>query len=82
MDDESTIKYYNNLINKDFHDLLFKELSDKVPWTHGVYKIFGKPIKTPRLLYAMTDDNLGIKNVYKVTDFMPWTNNILKLKKN
>lgn len=80
LDTESTIKYYQNFIPKKLHDELFKNLSKNVPWTHGIYKMFGKPIKTPRLLYAMRDEDFDIKSVYKVTDSIPWTADMLKLK--
>jgi alkylated DNA repair dioxygenase AlkB len=82
LDNVSTIKYYRNFVPKKLHDELFKELSDDVPWTHGVYKMFGKPVKTPRLLYAMCDEDFDIKKVYNVTDPIPWTPNMLKIKKS
>lgn len=81
LDDLSEIKYYQDFIPNKLHDDLFNELSNDVPWTHGVYNMFGKPVKTPRLLYAMRDSEYDIKKVYKVTESMTWTTNMLKLKK-
>lgn len=80
LDDESTIKYYENFISNKLHNDLMKELTDSVPWTHGVYIMFGKPVKTPRLLYCMHDDGFDVKKSYTVTDSMPWTDSMKKLK--
>lgn len=81
LDDDSTIEYYENFITKKLHDDLFKELSNEVSWTYGTYNMFGKPVKTPRLLYCMRDIDFNVKDVYSVTESMPWTKNMLKLKK-
>lgn len=81
LDDDSVIEYLENFITKKLHDDLFKELSNEVPWTYGVYNMFGKPIKTPRLLYCMRDADFNVKDVYTITGSMPWTKSMLKLKK-
>lgn len=81
LDDQASIEYYGNFITKKFHDELFKELCDDVPWTHGIYNMYGKAVKTPRLLYCMRDKDFDVSQVYKVTESMEWTKNMLKLKK-
>jgi len=73
MKDGGKVTYITNFLTKDEAQVLYNELKDNVPWTHGVYKIFGKPIKTPRLLYALRDEDTDITKSYKVTDSMPWT---------
>lgn len=65
--------YIKDFITNEETDDLVKELANKVPWTHGVYNMFGKPIKTPRLLYAMRDTNYNVEGSYTVTDSMEWT---------
>lgn len=60
--------------------MLYEELIEQVPWIHGVYNMFGKPVPTPRLLYCMRDEDFDVTNSYKVTGSMVWTKNVLKLK--
>lgn len=81
LDSESIVTYYPNLLSKKFQETLYQELEDTVPWVQGVYQMFGKPVKTPRMLWCMKDNDLDISKVYKVTGSMPWTKQMLKLKK-
>src|SRR5579872_4459664 len=76
LDDEAEIIYYENFINDTFHDELYEELLRDVPWTQGIYKMYGKSIPTPRLLYCMRDDDFDVTQSYKVTGSMPWTKNM------
>ena len=55
LDESSEIIYIENFLNKQFATNLFNELKNNIPWTHGVYKMFGKDAQTSRLLYAMKD---------------------------
>lgn len=80
LDKDSELKYYENFLSENDQNKLIKELKSKIPWTHGVYNMFGKPIKTPRLLYAMKDKDDDITDSYKVTDSIPWTKEMKKLK--
>lgn len=81
LDDKSEVKYTKQFLSNSDSEKLFQELKTIVPWTHGIYKMFGKPIKTPRLLFAMKDEGLDITGSYKVTDSMAWTPLAEKLKK-
>ncbi len=81
LDDESKILYIKDFINTKKGDALFKELKEKVPWTFGVYNMFGKPVKTPRLLFAMRDKDVDIKKSYSVTESIEWTKEMDKLRK-
>ena len=89
MDDKKTIKladgavveYYKNFMDNTTSQELYKSLVDNVPWQHGVYKMFGKDVKTPRILYAMRDADTDITDVYTVTPSMPWTDSVKNLKK-
>lgn len=76
----SEYEYYENYLSADECDELIKELLAVVPWTHGVYNMFGKPIKTPRLLYAMCDKDFDITSSYTVTKALEWSPFVLKLK--
>lgn len=75
------VKYYKKYLNKDASQKLFDELKSTIPWTVGVYNMFGKKVNTPRLLYAMKDPQSDITKSYKVTDAADWTPLSLKLKK-
>jgi alkylated DNA repair dioxygenase AlkB len=81
LDDMASIEYYDDFITQKFHNDLFDELTNNVPWTHGIYNMYGKVVQTPRLLYCMRDKDFDVTKVYKVTDSMEWTKNMLKLKK-
>ena len=43
--------------------------------------MFGREVKTPRLLYAMKDKDADISKSYSVTDSMTWTRSMKKIKK-
>ena len=53
LENNSNVIYISNFISKEFSKKLYDELKNNIPWTHGIYKMFEKSIKTPRLLYAM-----------------------------
>mgnify|MGYP005988738927 CR=1 FL=1 len=78
--DNANINYYKNIISKDESEKLYKFLKLTVPWEQGVYNMFGKPVKTPRMLYAFRDKGIDITDVYKVTGSIRWPKEITKLK--
>ena len=55
------VTFIDNFISESKATKLYKKLIEKTPWEHGVYKMFGKDIKTPRLLWAMRDDEFDIE---------------------
>ena len=77
---KAEVKYIKDFIGPKDAKKLMKELKEKVPWTHGVYKMFGKSIKTPRVLYAMKDKDADITKAYSVTGSMEWLPAVEKLK--
>ena len=80
LDEQSKITYIEQYLSDFEIEELTKELKTKVPWTFGVYNMFGKLIKTPRKLFAMKDKNKEITNSYKVTDSIEFTPNVKLLK--
>jgi len=74
------VQYIDQFLDSNDAKKLYNELLKKVPWTHGVYKMFGKSIKTPRLLYAMRDKNIDITSSYTVTGSMSWIASVKKLR--
>lgn len=53
---------------------------NKTPWVQGVYSMFGKPVNTPRLLWAMKDPGIDITKSYDVTDSSEWTSKLKAIK--
>ena len=95
LDKDSWIEYYPNFITRPKQKDLLIELTGSadldydernghddtdVPWEHGIYSMFGKNIPTPRLLYAMRDDDADITKSYSVTDSIEWTPEMEKLR--
>ena len=91
LDDQSYIEYYPNFVQDTdavlieligSADLTYDQskLPDAVPWKQGIYNMFGKPVPTPRLLYAMRDADQDISCVYKITGSAVWSDQIKKLR--
>lgn len=93
LDDQAYIEYYPNFLTAAKQKMITQELvgsktaekydeklESDVPWTHGIYSMFGRDIPTPRLLYAMRDEGEDIRNSYTVTDSIPWTKEMEKLR--
>lgn len=78
--DSSKVIYTPNFLTKKESQQLFKELKSTIPWTQGSYVMFGKPVKTPRMLYALRDKDVDITKSYTVTDSVEWTPLAKKLK--
>lgn len=78
--DGGKLTYIKEFMTKEEADKMYNELRDTVPWTHGVYKMWGKEVKTPRLLYAMCDDGDDINSSYKVTNSIIWLPSVKELK--
>eukprot|EP00298_Acanthocystis_sp_HF-20_P029439 c8318_g1_i1.p1 GENE.c8318_g1_i1~~c8318_g1_i1.p1 ORF type:complete len:451 (-),score=159.68 c8318_g1_i1:70-1422(-) len=75
-----TIKYVPQYLTKEEGDILFKHLIDSKNWAQGEYKIFGKPMKTPRLLWAMKDEKTNISNSYSLTGSTVWSEEVKNLR--
>jgi len=78
--DSSKVIYVSNFLTKKESQELYNELKNSIPWTQGVYMMFGKPIKTPRMLYAVKDKDVDITGSYTVTNSVEWTPLAKKLK--
>ena len=94
LDDDSYIMYFPRFLTKKKQNEILTELvgttsldldakqikKSNIPWQHGYYSMYGKSIPTPRLLYAMRDEDQDITNSYTVTGSMPWTPEIENLR--
>tara|TARA_B110000261_G_C12965265_1_gene310281 strand:+ start:185 stop:793 length:609 start_codon:yes stop_codon:yes gene_type:complete len=79
---KSAITFISNFLDKETTEKLFNNLTKTTPWEQGVYKMFGRDVKTPRLLWAMRDDNFDIEKSYDITGSSIWNNDIKKIKTN
>lgn len=77
---KSEITFINNFLDKKTTEKLFNNLTETTPWEQGVYKMFGKDVKTPRLLWAMRDDKFDIEKSYTVTGSSIWNKDIENIK--
>lgn len=73
--------YFDNILTDEDANLLYQKLLDKTSWEHGVYKMYGKEVKTPRLLWAMKDKDFDIEDSYNVTGSSIWSKEVKKIKK-
>jgi len=78
---QAEVKYCSKFLDSSESKQLFDELKAKVPWQHGVYNMYGKSVKTPRLLYAMRDKDVDISKSYSVTGSMEWLPLVENIKK-
>lgn len=79
--DQAEVKYTSKFLDSNESKQLFDELKTKVPWAYGVYNMYGKSVKTPRLLYAMRDKDVDISKSYSVTGSMEWLPLVENIKK-
>ena len=77
---KSEITFINNFLDKETTEKLFNNLTKTTPWEQGVYKMFGRDVKTPRLLWAMRDDKFDVEKSYTVTGSSIWNEDIKKIK--
>jgi DNA oxidative demethylase len=87
LDSDAYLEYYPRFLTKKKQKDILIELTgsdslefdekkikkSNLPWQHGYYSMYGKDIPTPRLLYAMRDEDEDITNSYTVTGSMTWT---------
>jgi alkylated DNA repair dioxygenase AlkB len=70
------VTYIADFLSEDEIANIMSHLIVDVNWVQGEYNMFGKPVKTPRLLAAMGELN----EKYKITGTMDFTPEILPLK--
>jgi alkylated DNA repair dioxygenase AlkB len=80
LDNNSKVEYISTFISKKDADKLYNHLLKIVPWVQGEYVMFGKPVKTPRLLWCMHDEENSVHKNYKVTGSSEWSRHVKKIK--
>jgi len=72
------IKYYPNFIKSQ--ENTYQSIVDSIPWDKGVYNMYGKEVFTPRLLWAMRDEDSDISKEYNVTGSSVWNEMMAQLR--
>ena len=72
------IKYYPNFIKSQ--ENTYQSIVDSIPWDQGVYNMYGKEVFTPRLLWAMRDEDSDISKEYNVTESSVWNEMMVQLR--
>ena len=72
--------FFDKILSESKSKKLYDDIIQNTPLEHGIYKMYGKEVKTPRLLWAMRDEEFDIKKSYKVTESSLWSDKIKKLK--
>lgn len=80
IEDNSYIKYIPNFLSDNESKIYYNSLLKESKWEQGTYVMFGKPIKTPRLLWAMRDKQYQVPESYSVTDSSIYSNEINTLR--
>ncbi len=76
------IEYFPDFFSPSESGKLFASLEKQLAWSEESIKMYGKPIKVPRLVCWYGDDNVSYR--YSGIDHtgLPWTPELLAIKKN
>ena len=80
LENKSKIIYIPNFISSSESKKLYDELVNNPNWMQGTYQMFGKPVKTPRLLWAMRNETFDVPSSYNVTGNSIYSELVNKLK--
>ena len=78
---KSKILYIPNFISSTESKKIYDELVNNPNWMQGTYQMFGRPVKTPRLLWAMRNESFEVPESYNVTGNSIYSELVDKLKK-
>tara|TARA_B100000524_G_scaffold311810_1_gene188506 strand:- start:6229 stop:6849 length:621 start_codon:yes stop_codon:yes gene_type:complete len=74
------IIFYEKFIKSKKSKKLYDNILKNLPLEQGTYNMFGKEVKTPRLLWAVRDKDFDIKKSYQITESSIWNKKIEKIK--
>lgn len=80
LENKSKIIYIPNFISSSESKKLYDDLINNPNWMQGTYQMFGKPVKTPRLLWAMRNETFDVPSSYNVTGNSIYSELVNKLK--
>lgn len=80
-EDNATVIYYEKFLKEEKVKQLWNELL-KLNFEQSEFKMFGKPVKVPRMQCWMSDDGITNKmaHLFQKQDGYKWSNNILFIK--
>ena len=61
LDKGGYIELINDFLDENECDKLFEYLITNMNWVRGTYMMFGRPVKTPRLLTSIMDNDFKVK---------------------
>ena len=80
LENKSKIIYILNFISSSESKKLYNDLINNPNWMQGTYQMFGKPVKTPRLLWAMRNETFDVPSSYNLTGNSIYSELVNKLK--
>ena len=78
---EDLLNFYPHFLEENFSISLMDQFIHTVPWKQQEFRIYGKKILTPRLTAWYGDNNKTYKYTGTKFDPMPWTQELLELRK-
>ncbi|MEC9025968.1 MAG: alpha-ketoglutarate-dependent dioxygenase AlkB, partial [Pseudomonadota bacterium] len=77
---EGDVTYFPQAIPKNDADTFFEQLQSELPWRQDTIKLFGKPVKIPRLQSWHGDEDCTYTYSNLTMSPNPWTNRLLSIK--
>ena len=81
LENNSKVIYIPNFISSSESKKIYDDLIKNPNWMQGTYQMFGKPVKTPRLLWAMRNESFNVPSSYNITGNSIYSELVDKLKK-
>lgn len=77
---EGDVTYFPHALSKNDADTFFELLKAELPWRQDSIRLFGKPVKIPRLQSWHGDDDCTYTYSNLTMPPNPWTNSLLSIK--
>ncbi|MEE3055863.1 MAG: alpha-ketoglutarate-dependent dioxygenase AlkB [Pseudomonadota bacterium] len=77
---EGDVTYFPQALSKNDADTFFELLKAELPWRQDSIRLFGKPVKIPRLQSWHGDDDCTYTYSNLTMSPNPWTNSLLSIK--
>lgn len=78
---EGDVTYFPNALSKKASDTFFEQLQAELPWRQDTIRLFGKPVKIPRLQSWHGDEECTYTYSNLTMPPNPWTESLLDIKK-
>jgi len=81
LEDGGYVHFWKNFLTAERAGEIFTKLEETIDWKQSDFKIYGKPVKTPRLQCWMADNESVKADLYLKTPPKPWSEEIGTIKK-